>query len=64
MEAILVALIAAMGGIITALVQKSRKENREDHNSVANMITMLHKDVNTVDKKIDSHISWHLDKKD
>lgn len=64
MEAIVVALIAAIGGVIAALVQKGRKENREDHNTVAGMIKVLHADVQKVDKKVDSHILWHLDKKD
>lgn len=62
MEAILVALIAAIGGILVALIQRGRKDNREDHNVVAGMIQSLHSDVQSVDKKIDSHISWHLDK--
>lgn len=62
MEAIVVAFIAATGGILASLVQKGRRENREDHNVVEDMIKTLNKDVNNVSRKIDSHIEWHLDK--
>lgn len=61
MEAIVVALIASIGGILAALVQKGRKENKEDHNVVASLLHTVHQDVKTVEKKIDNHINWHLD---
>ena len=63
MEAVLVAIIAAIGGILAALVQKGRKENREDHNVVANLLHVVHQDVKTVENKIDNHINWHLEEK-
>lgn len=63
MEAIIVSIIAAIGGILVALIQKGRKENRNDHNHVVGMIKILHKDVNKVDQKISNHIDWHLDNK-
>ncbi len=73
MEAIFVALIAAVGGVLAALVQKGRKENKDDHNVVANLligvkddIIYLHEkldhvddQVDKVDDKIDMHIKWH-----
>lgn len=71
MEAIFVAIIASIGGILAALVQKGRKENKEDHNVVAGLlcdvkddIINLHHKVDKVDDKVDGHISWHLEKKD
>lgn len=63
MEAILVAVIAAVGGVLAALVQKGRKENKEDHNVVADLLKTVHQDVKTVENKIDNHINWHLDEK-
>lgn len=63
MEAVIVAAIAAVGGILAALVQKSRSENKSDHGIVANLLQDLHTDVVKVEKKLDKHIDWHLDKK-
>jgi Na+-translocating ferredoxin:NAD+ oxidoreductase RnfG subunit len=73
MEAIAVAVIAAVGGVLAALVQKGRKENREDHNVVADMllhvkddIINLHHKIDHVDEQVDKvadnldeHIKWH-----
>lgn len=63
MEAVTVALIAAVGGILAALVQKSRTENKSDHGVVASLLQDLHKDVEKVEEKLDKHIDWHLTKK-
>jgi len=52
MEAIAVALIAAVGGIITALVQKGRKENTRDHAMVVDAL-------GRIEEKIDDHINNH-----
>lgn len=73
MEAIFVALIAAVGGVLAALVQKGRTENKQDHNVVANLLLGVKDDiinlhekidhvddqVDKVDDKIDMHIKWH-----
>jgi hypothetical protein len=70
---IIVALIAAVGGVLAALVQKGRKENKDDHNVVANLLVGVKDDiinlhqkidhvddqVDKVDDKIDMHIKWH-----
>ncbi len=63
MEAIIVALIAAVGGILAALVQKLRVENKSDHGVVASLLRDLHDDVEKVEDKLDKHIDWHLNKK-
>jgi hypothetical protein len=63
LETITVALIAAVGGILAALVQKSRAENKNDHGVVASLLQDLHKDVVKVEEKLDNHIDWHLKKK-
>ena len=52
-EAIIVAVIAAVGGILAALVQSMRKENRNDHAVVANSL-------NRIETKLDNHIDDHL----
>ena len=76
MEAITVAIIAAVGGILAALVQKSRAENKNDHNTVAELIgdvkdeiLHLHHKVDHLDEQVDKvddqmhdHIMWHYKK--
>lgn len=52
MEAVIVAVIAAVGGILAALVQSMRKENRDDHAIVADSL-------NRIETKIDGHINDH-----
>ena len=52
-EAIIVAAIAAFGGILAALVQGLRKENRDDHAVVADSL-------NRIETKLDNHIDDHL----
>jgi hypothetical protein len=52
-EAIVVASIAAIGGVLAALVQGLRKENRNDHAVVANSL-------NRIETKLDNHIDDHL----
>ena len=52
-EAIIVAYIAAIGGVLAALVQGLRKENRNDHAVVANSL-------NRIETKLDNHIDDHL----
>lgn len=78
MEAIIVAAIAAVGGIITALVQKMRVENRDDHDRVASLLCSvkdelldLHHKIDHVDKQVDKvddqmhdHMMWHYRKSD
>jgi len=53
MEAVIVAVIAAVGGILAALVQSMRKENRDDHALVADSL-------NRIENKLDGHIDDHL----
>jgi uncharacterized membrane protein len=76
MEAIFVALIAAVGAIVAALVQMGRKENKSDHNVVANLLVNVKDDiihlhqkldhlddqVDNVDNKIDIHLKSHRKK--
>jgi hypothetical protein len=47
-EAIVVACIASIGGVLAALVQGLRKENRTDHAVVADSL-------NRIENKLDNH---------
>lgn len=51
-EAVLVALISGMFGVLVALIQKSRKENRNDHGMVV-------EGLKRVEDKVDEHIRDH-----
>lgn len=53
MEAVVVAVIAAVGGVLAALVQGMRKENRDDH-------AMVGQALNRIEVKLDNHIDDHL----
>jgi Na+-translocating ferredoxin:NAD+ oxidoreductase RnfG subunit len=53
MEAVVVAVIAAVGGVLVALVQGMRKENRDDH-------AMVGQALNRIEIKLDNHIDDHL----
>ena len=64
MEAVTVALIAAVGGILAALVQKGREENKRDHGVVASLLKALHNDVEVVENKLDKHIESHAAKQE
>lgn len=52
-EAIIVAVIAAVGAVLASLFQTMRKENKDDHAVVAMSL-------NRIETKLDDHISDHL----
>ena len=63
---VVVAVIGLCGGVLVALIQKGRKENKTDHNVVANLLRNVHDDVvkveyklDHVEDKLDNHISQH-----
>ena len=58
MEAVSVALIAAVGTILAALVQSMRRENRDDHAIVADSLDRIE---TKLDKHIDDHLTGNLD---
>ena len=63
MEAIFVALIAAVGGVLAALVQMGRKENKDDHNVVASLLVNVKDDIIHLHQKLD-HLDDQVDKVD
>lgn len=52
MEAIVVAVISLIGGVMVALIQTARKENKSDHAQVMNAVVRI-------EGKIDTHINDH-----
>lgn len=63
MEVVYASLVTAISGIIIALIQKFRKENKQDHGVVTAMLEILHDDVKDIDNKLDEHIESHLKNK-
>jgi uncharacterized membrane protein len=61
--AITVAFIAAVGAILAALVQRGRKENKDDHNVVANLLVNVKDDIIHLHHKLD-HLDDQVDKVD
>jgi len=60
MEVVYAALVTTLGGVFVSLIQKSRKENKQDHGAVTELIKLLHSDVTVIDQKLDQHIDDHL----
>lgn len=65
--AILVALITALGGIVVGFMQSFKKEtlqtrleNSTDHAVVQAQLAMLHKSVNRVGDRLETHIDRHI----
>lgn len=62
--AVVVATLTTIGGVIVALIQSSRKENREDHALVVEQLRHVYKAVVKVDEKVDKHLLWHVESKE
>jgi len=62
---LLVGIIIAIlgpGGIIVALIEKTRRENNRDHAKNADLLQRIDGKVDKIDQRLDHHIEWHLDK--
>jgi len=57
---IIVALVAGIFSVLVTLIQKTRKENKNDHNMVYDALLEIKSDVKEVGTKLDGHIDWHL----
>lgn len=53
MEALLVAVVGAVGVVLAAMISALRKENHTDHAVVADSL-------NRIENKIDNHIDSHV----
>ena len=58
---IIVALVTGAFGIVVALIQSARRENRKDHANVADALHWIHRDIHRVGEKVDRHIEWHAE---
>ncbi len=63
---IIVAVIGAVGGVMVALIQVMRRENRNDHAEVAQTLVQLtgiairtEGKVDTVKEELHDHLDWH-----
>jgi len=63
---VLAAVVSAVGGVIVAVIQKFRKENREDHQVVTGMMGVIYKAIqrneiklDKVDERLSNHIESH-----
>jgi len=58
---IFVAGIAAVGAIIVAIIQQFRRENRDDHAKVMDVLDRVSHTIDRVEGKVDSHLQWHIE---
>jgi len=56
---VLAAIVGAVGAIIVAVINQFRKENREDHAKVVDVLERVSTTVDRVEGKVDRHIEWH-----
>ena len=61
-EMVVAAFVAAVASVIVALLQRSRKENSNDHMVVMDLLRSVGRKIDRVDDKIDRHVEWHMDK--
>lgn len=57
---LLASLVTAVGGVIVALLSKVKKENKQDHQYVSAMLTLVYKSVSRNESKLDK-ISEEVD---
>lgn len=62
--AVIVAVLTTIGGVLVALIQSSRKENKEDHALVVEQLRTVYKAIVKVDEKVDKHLAWHIETKE
>jgi hypothetical protein len=58
---IFVAAIAALGAIMVAIIQQFRRENRDDHAKVMDVLDRVSHTIDRVEGKVDSHLQWHIE---
>jgi len=62
-SAIVVGTITTIGAVIVALIQRGRRENKDDHALVMGAIRHAINVVHRVDTKLDKHIGDHQEGK-
>jgi hypothetical protein len=61
--AIILAVLAP-GGVITVLIERTRRENNRDHARNSDLLHRIDGKVDKIDSRLDSHIDWHAHKDD
>ena len=56
--AILLAVVAP-GGVIVTLLERVRRENNRDHARNSDLLHQIDGKVDKIDSRLDSHIAWH-----
>jgi len=61
--AIILAVLAP-GGVITVLIERTRRENNRDHARNSDLLHRIDGKVDKIDSRLDDHIDWHAHKDD
>jgi len=59
MEAVIVAVIAGVFGILVALIEKGRKENKRDHGNVMDRLDLISSEIRSDIRQVRGEISDH-----
>jgi transcription termination factor NusB len=59
---VIVGAILAPGGVIVALIERTRRENNRDHAYNTKLLKGIDHKVDKLDDRFNNHINWHLDK--
>ena len=59
MEAVIVAVIAGVFGVLVALIEKGRKENKRDHGNVMDRLDLISSEIRHDIRQVRSEISDH-----
>ena len=57
--AAIVLAVVAPGGVIVTLLERVRRENNRDHAKNSALLTKIDGKVDKIDGRLDSHIDWH-----
>lgn len=59
---VVVLAVLAPGGVITVLIERTRRENNRDHANNANLLRQIDRKVDKIDDRLFEHITHHDDK--
>lgn len=59
---VVVLAVLAPGGVITVLIERTRRENNRDHAANSNLLRQIDRKVDKIDDRLFEHITHHDDK--
>jgi hypothetical protein len=59
MEAVIVAVIAGVFGVLVALIEKGRRENKRDHGNVMDRLDLISSEIRSDIRQVRGEISDH-----